>query len=358
MLSGAGRHCFAAIATLAVWGVVSLDAGDAAAQPAPMNPGLTPLLRYFELSVVSGRIAATSPHRDRKLESQSAGKDRRERLSATLSADATTISYEQTTSDWQLSFEVIDGKEVAIRRQSKDNDALAPLVFHQPASGPISLRIGEGAKEQVYEAGNLWRLLVAEPEICRQQLIPLVELLKPDWNLGQTALAAEQSLFDSVRFMESGNLESWQALVEQLGDPKFSRRQAADRELRAQGRGAALFLMSIDWRLLDAEQQSRIRAMFDDLPGAGSKAPVGGGHADAPDRIALWLVRDPRVWLKLLQRDDEDQRRLAVAQLQRLSSARIAFDPAAAPDVREAQLHSLREELLESGVLTRKTPRR
>jgi hypothetical protein len=116
--------------------------------------------------------------------------------------------------------------------------------------------------------------------------------------------------------------------------------------------------MSIDWRLLDAEQQSRIRAMFDDLPGAGSKAPVGGGHADAPDRIALWLVRDPRVWLKLLQRDDEDQRRLAVAQLQRLSSARIAFDPAAAPDVREAQLHSLREELLESGVLTRKTPRR
>jgi hypothetical protein len=358
MLERTCRHSFAATALLAVWGVVSHGASAALGQQAPLNPGLTPLLRYFELRVVSGRIVATSPHRDRRLESQSSGKDRRERLSATLSGDATTVSYEQTTTDWQLSFEVIDGAEVVLRRQSKEKDALKPLVFHQPQSGPISLRIGEGPEEQVYEAGNLWRLLVAEPEICREQLIPLVELLKPDWKLNQTALAAEQALYDSVRIMESGNLESWQALVRQLGDSKFSRRQAADRELRAQGRGAALFLMSIDWRPLDAEQQSRVRAMFDDRPSGGQPALTGGAHADAPERIALWLVRDPRVWLKLLERDDEDQRRLAVAQLQRLLSAPLAFDPAAAPSVRDVQLAALRRELLDSGALTRKTPRR
>ena len=320
---------------LAVWTAILPLSGTARAQQVQMNPGLTPLLRYFELRISSGRIAARSAHKDRKLESQASNNDRRERLSITLSGDATTISYELATSEWQISFEVLDGKEVVLRRQSKDHAVLAPLVFHQPVAGPLSLRVGEGAVEQTYQADNLWRLLAAEPEVCSRHLTPLIELLKPDWHLAETAQAAEQALYAAVRTMSGADQTELRTLVNELASPKFARRQAAERNLRAIGRDALPFLMSIDWRQLDAEQRFRLQTMFHELS--------GGGEADTPERIALWLIRDPQLWLQLLARDDESHRRLALEQLERLLGRKLPFDPAADETVRRGQLEALQK---------------
>ena len=332
-----GRRYFAATVMLAVWAIASPADRQARAQQPQLNPGLAPMLRYFELNVSSGRIAAVSDQRDRKLESQSNGKDRRERLSITLSGDATSISYELATSEGQIGYEVIDGREVMLSRRTPGAAGEAYLEFHQPRSGPVSLRIGEGNQETSYEAGNLWSLLAAEPELCRERLTPLLELLKPDWRLNQTALEAEQSLYDSAKVIQSAKLTDWRRLVDDLGDAKFSRRQAADRELRALGRGAALFLTSIDRRELDAEQQSRIRAILHDLS--------GGNRPDTSDWVALFLVREPRVWVRLLGSDEEDRRRVALEHLQRLLNRPIAFDPAGDKPSRDAQVSALRWQL-------------
>lgn len=329
---------------LAVWAAISLAGEAAPAQQVQMNPGLAALLRYFELRVSSGRIAAHSPHRDRKLESQASNNERRERLSVTLSGDATTVSYELAASDWQISFEILDGKEVLIRREAKDPKASLPLVFHQPPSGPVSLRLGEGAVEREFVAENFWRLLVAEPEACRD-LMALLELLKPNWRLAETAKAAERSLYDSVRAMSGADQENLRRLVGELASGKFARRQAAERDLRAQGRDALPFLMSIDWRRLDAEQRFRLQSLFHELS--------GGGADDTPERIALWLIRDPKLWLRLLEREDESHRRIALQQLERLLSRRLAFDPAADEATRRRQLDALKKGSRELGVESR-----
>lgn len=333
----AGRRFFAATVLLVVWGAVSSIGAEARAQQVQLNPGLTQMLRYFSLDVVSGRIVANSPQRDRKLESQSTGENRRERLAITLSGEATSISYELAVGDVQIGYEVVDGAEVTVSRRGQGAADGSFIEFHQPPSGPVSLRLGEGDKEKVYEAGNLWRLLAAEPVVCREQLTPLLELLKPDWRLDQIALEAQRSLYDSAKALQNADLAAWRRLVDELGDPRFSKRQAADRRLRDFGRGAALFLMSVDWRRLDAEQQSRIRAIFHDLS--------GGDRADTPDRVALFLVRDPQVWLRLLESGELAERRLAREQLERLLTIRIEFDPEGDQALRENQLAALRRQL-------------
>lgn len=332
----AGRRSFAAIFMLAAWAIAPPGDGRAQAQQPQLNPGLAPMLRYFELRVSAGRIAAFSDQRDRKLESQSNGKDRRERLSITLSGDATSISYELTASDGQIGYDVIDGQEIMLsRRVSGARESF--LEFHQPRSGPVRLRVGEGKQETAYQAGNLWRLWAAEPELCRQRLAPLLELLKPDWRLSQTSQTAEASLADSIEAMGRANLAAWRRMVDDLGAEKFSKRQAADRDLRALGSGAALFLSSIDGAGLDAEQQARIREILHDLS--------GGSRPDTPDRVALLLVRDPQVWVRLLESDNADRRRAAWEHLERLLNRRIAFDPAGDKPTREAQIAALRRWL-------------
>ena len=110
-----------------------------------------------------------------------------------------------------------------------------------------------------------------------------------------------------------------------------------------------MFLKSIDWRRLDAEQQSRLRAIFHELS--------GGNRADTPDRVALSLARDPRVWLRLLETGEADERRLAHEQLERLLSIRIAFDSEGDPPLRETQLAALRRQL-DSIAVERETPKR
>lgn len=345
----AGRRFFAATALLVACTAVSSIGADARAQQVQLNPGLTQMLRYFSLDVVSGRIVAASPQRDRKLESQSNGKDRRERLSITLSGEATSISYELAVGDVQVGYEVIDGAEVTVSRRGKGADDDSFFEFHQPRSGPVSLRVGAGDKEKVYEADNLWLLLATEPELCREQLTPLLQLLKPDWRLDQIAREAERSLYDSAKILQNADLAEWRRLVDDLGDPKYSKRQTADRRLRAFGRGAALFLMSIDWRRLDAEQQSRIQAIFHDLS--------GGDRADTPDRVALFLVRDPHVWLRLLASGETAERRLAHERLEHLLSIRIAFDPEGDQTLRETQLAALRRQL-NSIAVKREAPER
>ena len=343
-----GRR-FLATAMLVVSGVFSSTGSDVRAQQVRLNPGLTQMLRYFSLDVVSGRIVASSPHRDRKLESQSTGKDRRERLSITLSGEATSISYELSVGDVRVGYEVVDGAEVTVSRRGKGAEEDSFLEFHQPKSGPISLCVGEGEKEKTYHAGDLWQLLAAEPALCRERLTPLLRLLKPEWRLDHIVLEAERSLYESAKLLQNADLAEWRRLINDLGDPKFSKRQAADRRLRTFGRAAALFLISIDWRRLDAEQESRIRAIFHELS--------GGDRADTPDRVALFLARDPHVWLRLLETGEAAERRLALEQLERLLSIRIAFDPAGDQALRETQLAALRRQL-DSVAAEREAPKR
>lgn len=339
-------------------GLILAVAPGALAQQVTMNPGLATQLRYFHMGVVGGRIQLISPFSGRKLESKHGGQDRRESLQVVLKGPETTVNYEHTTPDWHISVDVIEGRQVLVHREPKDNAAVVPLVFEQPASGVLTLSLGVGEEARVYHAKSIWHLLLAEPDVCGSELLPLLQLIRPGWKLIEAAEAVESLLFDSVRSQHAPQRDRWVALVSELASPRYSRRSAADRKLRGLGREVLPFLVSLDRRQLDSEQRHRIAGIVRDLsaraaadlPTAMAGSPrvygaTGDQPADTPDRVATWLINDPGVWCQLLRSDDEARRLVAAGQLSQLLGEPIAFDPAAELPLRQKQIERLQSQV-------------
>ena len=159
-------------------------------------------------------------------------------------------------------------------------------------------------------------------------------MFRPEWRLTEQAQEAEEELFHMAASGLIPDRQRWAALVAQLSDDRFARREAADRDLRAAGPALLPFLQRLDFDQLDAEQQSRLRRIIGML-----------GHAvedDTAEQIASWMIADPEVWLALLARPEVPTRRLAAAQLEKLLGQSIAFDPAAAAPQRKKQIDQLR----------------
>jgi hypothetical protein len=159
-------------------------------------------------------------------------------------------------------------------------------------------------------------------------------MLRPDWKVATMVARVETSLLAHANEDAMGNNERWAALVKQLGDDRFARREAADRALRAGGPSALAYLRQLDFDHLDAEQQFRIRRIV---------SAIGGRNDDdLPDEVAAPLAHDPGVWLALLGRPEVATRQTAARQLAKLLDQPIDVDPAAEPDSQKAK----REKLL------------
>ena len=260
-----------------------------------------------------------------------------ERLNIRVSGREITARYELSSAAEELLVEVRGRDELHLRRSPKSDAGPLPVDLSQPAEGPLRLSVGPEAEKKTYEAASLWHLFLAQPEVCHQQLSPLLNVLNRRWDLSRVGAEVEAAL---VRAAAEGDLpdpQRWAELVEQLADDQFSRRQAADRQLRGLGRVVSTYLERLDANQLDAEQHYRVRRILISL------AP--GTEDDAPPQIAAWLAGDPTVWLSMLAREDESTRRLAVARLEALLDKSIDFDPAAEPEARQAQIERLRARL-------------
>jgi hypothetical protein len=96
-------------------------------------------------------------------------------------------------------------------------------------------------------------------------------------------------------------------------------------------------LQSIDVNELDAERRECIERLLDSLSTTAD---------DMPERMALWLIDDPTIWLAILASDKLEHRRAAHEQLEKLLAMKIDFDPAADVVVRGPQIEALRRRLL------------
>ena len=56
---------------------------------------------------------------------------------------------------------------------------------------------------------TVWYLLLAEPELCRQHLLPLLEMLRSDWRLVETAQAIESQMLRIAEAYQPENLRRW-----------------------------------------------------------------------------------------------------------------------------------------------------
>ena len=197
--------------------------------------------------------------------------------------------------------------------------------------------IGSGDRQQVFRAADLWRLLLAQPQQCQQHVFPLLAMLRPDLKLAEMVPSVEQHLLDGARENAASASARWAALVEQLADDCFAKREAADRALRTGGPAALRYLRQLDFERLDAEQQFRVRRIIESLAGVRED--------DSPEQVAASLAGDPAVWLSLLGRPEASTRRIAAEQLTSLLGEPLKVDPAAEPDSQKQQREQLRTRI-------------
>ena len=322
--------------------VLALVIAARAAEPekAPQTPKLNQAVQlgWLRARIVSGRIVfAATRLGTRNDEAKADGRE--ERVSVRVATREITANYEMATAEEELVFHVKGQSEIRMRRGPKGGFSLVPVDFHQPAEGPLRMSVGSNEQQKTYEAASLWHLFLAQPDACHKHLAPLLNVLNGRWELSRVAREVEAALVGAAAEGSLPDPRRWAELVEQLADERFSRREAADRELRSLGRVVFTYLRDLDASQLDAEQHYRVRRILISLS--------AGTDDDTPPQIAAWLAGDPTVWLSMLSREEESTRRLAGERLEALLGKPIEFDPTAEPDVRQAQIERLRARLSE-----------
>ncbi len=325
------------LATAGVVGTVGTSWAQAPRAAVEIHRDLLRQLRAVQFSVSAGRIAASSQLLDRSGTSSARQGDREERLAINLTTGQPSFSYEARDPHARLVIELDEGQSLLIEQRREEEPATL-FAFEQRPHAQLIVRSGPADGPRLWRASTLWHLLLAEPELCRDHLLPVLRALRPDWDLAGFALRVEESL---VRAASNGRVpdrKRWTTLVAQLASPVFSERQAADRHLRLAGQAIVPFLQGQDVARLDAEQRFRLRQIV--------AALANDAREDQPQAVASWLVADPRVWFGLLSRADPALRALASEQLRRLADEPIDFDPLADDATRAAQLEALRARFL------------
>lgn len=322
------------ILTFLLTPLAEISAQDA---PLEMSPNLRAQLRNIDFAVYTGRLDAYS-QRQRRTTTGSAVRDQRqEKLAVNFKDGLPDLTYELSEPSLRLSLNVRDGRTFEIHRQPTGDALSARVEFQQPAKGPLHLVVVADGQQREVSGASLWHLLLADRQLCEVHLIPLLEILNPEWQLISTADEISLALSHWAVTDHNDSRQQWLLLVAGLASDEFAVRQQSDLQLRQAGMAVVPFLQRLNPSELDAEQWFRVRRILGSFQAV--EAP------DTPDRVVVWLTGDSQVWLSLLDSPELSQRELALAQLQVLLNRNLEFDPTAPLTTRNEQLESLRGKL-------------
>jgi hypothetical protein len=318
--------------------IVLLSLASAAAQERSRTIALNAAIdsQRVQFSVVRGHITLQGLQIG-PLETGPNTPNRKDHVSLRAENGDISLNYEWLNAKERFTIDACGNSRLSVRREPLNVPQATTVEFEQLPRGKSTLTIACDGDQQVYAAEGLWRLFLLYPEPARKHLAPLLQPLQPNWKLADAAESVEAEL---LRTAEKGILidrSRWGRWVAELGDERFARREAADRALRAADPALLLYLERLDSSRLDAEQQFRLRRIWETL-----SAKISG---DTPEQIASWLGGDTAVWLALLTRPDVAVRRTAAKQLAGMLSAPIPVDPEADPASQQSKLEELRARL-------------
>lgn len=325
-------------ARIAVFIVCFAAGAEALAQQTPVPGGLLSRTTWCRLEIVAGRIQLVEPRLGHKATVTAESPDgRAKELLSFCATDVESVSvrYEYLDDREQWLVDVELSRHVMIERRPRNEGAVAKVCYRQPRSGPVSLVVEHDNAPRQSAAADLWRLMLSEPELCQQHLIPVLESLRPDWRLAELGQQVERTLLAQAAGSALLDLQDLDRLILQLGDREFHRRQAAERRLRELGQRAASHLNRVNHNNLNAEQRFRVLRIQQSLHVR---------DADTPLRVAAWLIDDSAAWISLLDRDDPSQRMVAARHLETLLGRPLEFDALAAAPQRAQQLAHLKNE--------------
>ncbi len=287
----------------------------------------------LKFRISSGRIQVVALRSTSRSSSMS-GISRREKTVLRVANGVPNLTHESSNTKEEITLQITAGNQIAIHREGKGETSIVAVSFSHAPNTPARLKLGSGEKAKAYQGPTIWHLLITRRDECRDHLIPLLQLLRADWKLSESAAAIEAELLRMASGDELPDHRQFGVLVAQLGDDRFAKREEADRQLRASGDAVLSYLRRLDFEQLDAEQQFRVRRIIMSLSGDVS--------ADTPAQAARTLVGDPTIWLALLSRDEESTRRIALRQLNSLLDRDVEFDPTAEESTRAKQIEEIR----------------
>jgi hypothetical protein len=322
-----------AIATIVGFG----DVNAARSQEVAVSTNLANQLRYVQVGIKSGRVNATSSFPGRTFNLSTNANDRREQMTLDLTGPQPSLDYELTTASFRIVVDLDHGNTLRIRRDPQGDAKTQPLEFYQPADGTLTIKLGDKTNERTITADSLWHLFAAEPDLARNEIEPLLRLLKPAWPIGLQFQGIEELLYRKVDAERNYDRQAWTELVKQLSGEHYIDRLEADRRLRDLGKIVIPYLRNLDLRQLDAEQAFRIRMIV--------RSYGSDDDEDTPDAAADWLAADPEIWYSLAARAVGPQRTKVRTQLALILGEPVVLDDDTTGEKLQMQLAKIREHV-------------
>ncbi len=334
---------FKVLAASCAWVLLAASCSPTlAAEPVAMPPQFARMVQLVQFEVSGGRLISFPQRIGHRTDQVVEDAGVRYALKIDSRPPSSSVSYQVTAPHFELQITAEHGDHFLIERTSTAAPAegaapVTPLSFEQTRGNPLKLTVGEGTERRTFRASSVWHLMLVAPDAFGNELVPLLQILRPNWDLASVSAEIEHALIHQAALSRVNQQEHWSKLVGDLANDKFAVREAADRQLREAGPAVLPLLRRLGSKGLDAEQRFRIRRIVNALAAAES--------VDTVDSVVAWLASDPTTWLALLNRNDESIRSHAAQQLQLLLGHPIEFNPTADESSRQAQIERLRSAI-------------
>lgn len=299
-----------------------------------------------------------SPERTRKMEVlQASGTGVQFQLSAVSSRKFLYtkgddgLSFHYFYADLEAGWYVIllqqHGEYVLLERGTVDDEMRGRLQRKNPAENPIQRFLDAALSEDAarwepdsdrkrVRYGSVWEMAMFLPPELRDSLDQILGEFSPELSAERlcrqftTLLVRLAKENRSVR-QDKDQVNRW---IEELGSETFAVRQAAERKLLEGARRSVLLLDKLDTQKLDPEQQLRMRRILERV-----------GQPDdtmVTEAFVAGFVEDVKVWAKVLESPEGEERQLAIAKLRELTQTAWEFDPMADEASRKKALALMR----------------
>lgn len=275
------------VAAFAVWLLTCphIGAGEIELDPT-IASNLRELVAY---RIHGGRIMLDTGHFASNVSLRGKRPSSPESFSLEVTARESIIRYSQSTWNQEVSLEMRRARreawEVQLERRPRGESEVPRIRFVQRPGEPLELKVDD---ERTVRADSLWSLWLHEPELCREHLAPLLELLRPHWHLNEQVRDVERMLALIAQEDTPLARRQWGEWVAELGSDSAFSRQRAFRALQEAAPANMRYLVSLDPQSLDAEQQQRLAALVERYVLPHEDTPVSAAialeHGEARDQ--------------------------------------------------------------------------
>ena len=250
----------------------------------------------IRIEFVLGRLTIIPQHRGqiRLTKSPPGSEEISESLQVNNDDVSPVVRYECKHGDRPFILEVINYREVNLLAQHDRDNSTKFVEFRQPLQGDLEVIVHDGQQSREIKSQSFWHLILTERALCETELVPVLEVLRPDWHLVDLTEQVESGLFHAALSKPLISRRYLSELVAQLNSPRFQKRQSADSQLRSCGPAALPFLDSLSRQNLSGEQRMRIDRI---------RRAISTASMDTAERMTEWLADDEHVWFALLKHE-------------------------------------------------------